>query len=312
MRTYVFGPVPSRRLGISLGVDLTPTKTCSFDCLYCQLSRTRFHTAKRDRFCPPEDVIKELHDVLEEIATPDWITFSGTGEPTLNIDLGFIISELKKFCPAPVCVITNSSLLHLPEVRNELMLADRILPTLTSVDPETFKRIHRPAEGIELEQILSGLKEFSAIFPGSIELEIFVIPGMNDSSEEIEGIRNFVLELAKVDSVYLNTAVRMPLENEVTTADHQKLESFREQLNLRIPITTAFERNIVPARPARWNRANAENEILKLLLRHPCNGEQLKQMLDIEPVRLLQLLGQLEHQNKIRLQKNGEWKLVED
>ncbi len=312
MRTYVFGPVPSRRLGISLGVDLTPTKTCSFDCLYCQLSRTRFHQSERDRFCPPEDVIKELREVLEEIATPDWITFSGTGEPTLNIDLGFIIGELKKFCPAPVCVITNSSLLHLAEVRKELMLADRILPTLTTVNPDTFRRIHRPAAGIEIETILTGLKEFSAIFPGSIELEIFVIPGMNDSDEEVAGLRSFVLEMAKVDSIYLNTAVRMPLENEVATADHQKLESFRERLNLKVPITTAFERNIVPARPARWSKANAENEILKLLLRHPCNGEQLKQMLDIEPVRLLQLLGQLEHQNKIRLQKNGEWKLVED
>lgn len=312
MRTYVFGPVPSRRLGISLGVDLTPTKTCSYDCLYCQLAKTRFHTAKRDRFCPPEDVLSELREVLDEIALPDWITFSGTGEPTLNIDLGHIIRELKTFCQAPVCVITNSSLLYMPEVRNELMLADRILPTLTSVNPDTFSRIHRPVAELKLTEILEGLKEFAKVFSGTIEIEIFVVPGMNDSEEEISGLREFILSLARVDSIYLNTAVRMPLDHEVITADHEKLERFREQLAVKIPVTTAFERNLDPAKPAQWQRANAENEIIKLLLRHPCNEKQLEQMLSIEPERLTQLLQLLEGQQKIRQQKNGEWKLAED
>lgn len=312
MRTYVFGPVPSRRLGISLGVDLTPTKTCSYDCLYCQLAKTRFHTAKRDRFCPPEDVLSELREVLDEIAQPDWITFSGTGEPTLNIDLGHIIRELKTFCQAPVCVITNSSLLYMPEVRNELMLADRILPTLTSVNPDTFSRIHRPVAELKLTEILEGLKEFAKVFSGTIEIEIFVVPGMNDSEEEISGLREFILGLARVDSIYLNTAVRMPLDHEIITADHEKLERFREQLAVKVPVTTAFERNLVPAKPAQWHRANAENEIIKLLLRHPCHEKQLEQMLSIEPERLTQLLQLLAEQQKIRQQKNGEWKLAED
>lgn len=312
MRTYVFGPVPSRRLGISLGVDLTPTKTCSYDCLYCQLAKTKFHTSRRDRFCPPEDVLKELREVLEEIAQPDWITFSGTGEPTLNIDLGFIISEIKKFSEAPICVITNASLLYLPEVREELMLADRVLPTLTTVNEDTFKKIHRPVNDLVLEKILTGLKDFSGVFPGTIEIEIFVIPNINDSEKEISELRQFICSLPKVNSIYLNTAVRMPLDNEIVTADQQKLENFRERLGLSIPVSTAFERNVVPVRPTQWNRANAENDILKLLLRHPCNQEQLEQMLDIEPLRLVNLLRQLEHQNRIKQQKNGEWKLCED
>ena len=312
MRTYVFGPVPSRRLGISLGVDLTPTKTCSYDCLYCQLSKTRFHTAQRDRFCPPEDVLQELREVLAEIAPPDWITFSGTGEPTLNVDLGYIISELKKFNQTPVCVITNSSLLFLESVRKELMLADRILPTLTSVNEKTFSKIHRPVSSLRLENILEGIRLFCEDFSGTIEVEIFVVPELNDSDEEIAGLRNFIQSLKRVDSIYLNTAVRVPLEGEVLTADHLKLQVFRDKLDLNIPVSTAFERNVIPPRPAGWSRANAETEILKLLLRHPCNQKQLAQVLSIEEQRLQNFLQDLEQNGKIKLLSNGEWKLTEE
>lgn len=311
MRTYVFGPVPSRRLGISLGVDLTPTKTCSFDCLYCQLSKTRFHTSQRARFCPPEAVLAELKETLEEIAPPDWITFSGTGEPTLNIDLGLILSELKKFSTAPICVITNSSLLFREDVRRELLLTDRILPTLTSVNSTTFAQIHRPTGDLRHQEILAGLKEFCSMYSGAIELEIFVCPGMNDSSEEITGLRDFVNSLENINSIYLNTAVRVPLDSGIITADHLRLENFRKDLGLSLPVSTAFERNLVPPRPAGWNRANAESEIVKLLLRHPCNEEQLSQVLGIDPLRLAQLLSGLEKAAKVKCQKNGEWKLIE-
>ncbi|MEW6708978.1 MAG: radical SAM protein [Candidatus Riflebacteria bacterium] len=309
MRTYVFGPVPSRRLGISLGVDLTPTKTCSYDCVYCQLSRTKFHTVKRDRFCPPNDVIEELREVLSEIAAPDWITFSGTGEPTLNVDLGFIIAELKKFTQAPVCVITNSSLLHLEEVRNDLLLADRILPTLTTVRQSTFAHIHRPAPGIELNDTLTGLKLFSGVFSGTIEIEIFVIPGINDSDEEIYGLHDFIETLPGITSIYLNTSVRAPLEHEVITADQGRLDRFREKLNLKIPVSTAFEHSLVPLRPANWNRVNASNEIMKLLLRHPCNYEQICQVLGIEPDRLTGIIKKLLDENKIIKLENGDFRL---
>ncbi len=311
MRTYVFGPVPSRRLGISLGVDLTPTKTCSYDCIYCQLSRTRFHTAKRDRFCPPHDVVKELREVLGEIATPDWITFSGTGEPTLNIDMGFIIAELKKITQAPVCVITNSSLIHLEEVRNDLLLANRILPTLTTVRQSTFARIHRPAPGIELNDSLTGLKLFSEVFSGTIEIEIFVIPGINDSDEEIQGLHDFIETMPRISSIYLNTSVRAPLENEVATADQGRLDRFREKLNLKIPVSTVFEHNLIPPRPANWNRKNAGDEILKLLLRHPCNHEQICQVLGIESDRLTTIIEQLLHENQIMKQANGDYRLLD-
>jgi wyosine [tRNA(Phe)-imidazoG37] synthetase (radical SAM superfamily) len=311
MRQYIFGPVPSRRLGISLGVDLTPGKTCSYDCIYCQLSKTQNHGIERSRLCPPEDVLAELKEVLGEIAPPDWITFSGTGEPTLHTDLGYIISELKEFCPAPVCVITNASLIFRADVQTDLLQADRILPTLTSVNQATYEKIHRPAAGLDLPLILKGLRDFSSQFPGAIEVEIFVLPGINDSHEEIEGLKKYLASLPNLNAVYLNTAVRMPLDSKVKTADHLRLEEFKQQLDLKVPVSTAFERNMVPPRPAKWNRSANLSDVFNLLLRHPCHESQLTQVLGCEKSVISKLLKELAMQGKVKRQENGEWRLLD-
>jgi len=309
MRTYIFGPVPSRRLGISLGVDLTPTKTCSYDCLYCQLSKTRFHTSGRDQFCDPEEVIAELREVLSEIARPDWITISGTGEPTLHSGLGFILAEIKKLNNTPSYIITNTSLMHLPDVRNDLMLTDRLLPTVTSIYPATFAKIHRPTSDLRLEDILEGLRIFANAFTGAIEVEIFVCPGLNDSPEEVTGLRNYLMNLGNLESVYLNSAVRSPLEAEIQTADQLRLNNFRAKLNLSIPVTTAFEHNLLPPRASCWNRPAVTSDILKLLLRHPCSEEQLEKVLGSESEKIYQMLDDLSREGKIRRAVNGFWSL---
>jgi len=311
MRTYIFGPVPSRRLGISLGVDLTPTKTCSFDCLYCQLSKTKFHTSTRSQFCDPEEVISELKAVLGEIARPDWITISGTGEPTLHTGLGFILAEIKKLGSAPSCVITNSSLMNLPEVRQELMLADRLLPTITTVNRRSFERIHRPTADLNLEDILEGLQLFSRDYKGAIEVEIFVCPGINDSAAEIAGLRDYLRSLPNLESVYLNTAVRAPVESEAGTADQGLLNSFRMELNLSVPVTTAFEHSFIPPRNSNWNRPALSSDILKLLLRHPCSEKQLEQVLSSAPEKIAALLLELSKQGKVRQTSNGDWALTD-
>lgn len=309
MRTYIFGPVPSRRLGISLGVDLTPTKTCSYDCLYCQLSKTRFHTSQRSRFCDPDEVIKELKEVLNEIDQPDWITISGTGEPTLHSDLGTILAEIKKLNSAPSCVITNSSLLFLAEVRNELLLSDRLLPTISTVNPVTFSKIHRPTADLRLDEILNGLRIFAQDYSGAIEVEIFVCPGMNDSIEEIANLRSYLLTIEKLESVYLNAAVRSPLELDVKTADQGRLNEFRARLNLNVPVTTAFEHNLLPPKVSSWNRPAASSDVLKLLLRHPCSEQQLEHVLGSAPEKIYALLDELSVQGKIKRSANGFWAL---
>jgi len=294
-----------------LGVDLTPTKTCSFDCLYCQLSKTRFHTSTRSQFCNPEDVISELKAVLGEIARPDWITISGTGEPTLHTGLGFILAEIKKLDNAPSCVITNSSLMYMPEVRQELMLADRLLPTITTVNQRSFERIHRPTADLRLEAILEGLQIFSRDYTGAIEVEVFVCPGINDSAEEIAGLRDYLRSLPNLEAVYLNTAVRVPIESAVSTADQGLLNSFRSALNLSVPVTTAFEHSFVPPRSSNWNRPALSSDILKLLLRHPCSEKQLEQVLSSAPDRIAVMLTELMHQGKVRQTSNGDWTLID-
>lgn len=311
MRTYIFGPVPSRRLGISLGIDLTPTKTCSFDCLYCQLSKTKFHTSTRAQFCDHEEVLKELKAVLSEIAQPDWITLSGTGEPTLHSGLGFILAEIKKLNNAPSCVITNSSLMYMPEVRQELMLADRLLPTITTVNQSSFEKIHRPTADLRLAAILEGLRLFSLDYTGAIEVEVFVCPGINDSPEEIAGLRDYLRSLNKLEAVYLNTAVRAPLESNVNTADQSVLNNFRTALNLSVPVTTAFEHSFIPPRSSSWNRPALSSDIVKLLLRHPCSAQQLEQVLSSAPDKIVALLDELSAQGKIKQNRNSDWTLVD-
>lgn len=312
MRQYVFGPVPSRRLGISLGIDITPGKTCSFDCIYCQLSKTRFHTAQRAELCSCEKVLHELEEVLGEIAPPDWLTFSGTGEPTLHSGIGYIISELKRFSPSPVCVITNASLLWLEEVQTDLLMVDRLLPTVTTVKNDTFAQIHRPVKGLKLEKILIGLKEFSEQFSGNIEVEVFVLPGINDSPAEISGLHEYLSSLKNLSAVYLNTSVRMPLESRVLTADHVRLDEFRQQLKLDVPVTTAFEHTEVPPRPARWSRGTTTSDVLTLLLRHPCSLLQLEKALGTKKDVIEKILQTLSVQGKIHLQQNGEWRLIDE
>ncbi|NLV93482.1 MAG: radical SAM protein [Candidatus Riflebacteria bacterium] len=310
MYTHIFGPVPSRRLGTSLGVDLTPTKTCSFDCIYCQLSRTTTHTNHRNEFCKADDVLEELRSVLREVEQPDWITLSGTGEPTLHSGLGYILAEIKKMNNAPTCVITNGSLLHLPDVRKELMLADRLLPTLCTVNQSTYEKIHRPVSSVEVSANLEGLRIFTETYSGAIEIEIFVCPEINDTDQEIEGLSNYLASLKNIESIYLNSAVRMPLEKEVKTADQGKLNKFRDKLNLPIPITTAFEHSFVPAKASAWNRPALSSDILKLLLRHPCSKEQLERVFNASSVQIDKLLNELVKNGTIAQEKDGSWALI--
>jgi len=249
--------------------------------------------------------------VLSEIARPDWITISGTGEPTLHSGLGLILAEIKKLESAPSCVITNTSLMHLPEVRQELMLADRLLPTVSTVNQRSFQRIHRPTSNLRLERILEGLQLFARDYTGSIEVEIFVCPGINDSAEEIAGLRDYLRNLANLESVYLNTAVRVPLEGEIKTADQGLLNNFRTALNLAIPVTTAFEHNFIPPRSSDWNRPAASSDIIKLLLRHPCSEKQLEQVLSSAPDTILAMLCELVTEGKVKQTSNGDWTLID-
>ncbi len=310
MYTHIFGPVPSRRLGNSLGVDLTPTKTCSFDCIYCQLAKTNLHTKVRKEFCDPDVVLKELRQVLAEVQQPDWITLSGTGEPTLHSSLGYVLGEIKKMNTSPTCVITNASTMHMEEVRRELLLSDRLLPTICTVNQKTYEEIHRPVAAIEVKENLEGLRLFSEEFNGAIEIEVFVCPDINDTDEEILGLKKYFESLKNIESVYLNAAVRVPLESSVRTADPLRLNNFRDKLDLSIPVTTAFEHSFVPQKISTWSRPTLSSDILKLLLRHPCSEEQLEKVFNAPREKINTMLGELVEKGAIAQEKDGLWALV--
>lgn len=309
MRTHIFGPVPSRRLGLSLGVDLTPGKTCNFDCLYCQLIQTEQKTIERMAFCSPEVVLKELEETICEITTADWITISGTGEPTLHLQLGEIMAGIKKISSIPVCVITNSSLLWMPQVRDDLQCADHLLPTLTTTFQRTFEKIHRPHPGLSLERILGGLELTVKEFKGSVELELFVCPSINDTEEEIEGLRVFISRLERLSAVYLNAAVRTPLEKSIRQATSQELERFKERLNLSVPVSTALDKKITMKKPARTSLGSGD-DVIKLLMRHPTRTEHIETALNISGEALSAILVELESHGKIVMKSDGTWALT--
>lgn len=306
---HVFGPVPSRRLGRSLGIDLTPAKTCSLNCRYCQLTATEHPTSARREFVPRAEVLAELKARLAEIEPPDWITFSGTGEPTLHAGLGEIIREIRALTPTPICVITNGTLLGRDDVRAELMPADRVMPTLCSTEEAVFQRVHRPAPELGLNGILNGLQRFSAEYRGYLEIEVFILPGINDHPAGVAALGRYLRGLARLTGVYLNTAVRTPIDAELRPASPEEIEVFRRHLGEGLPVSTVYDHSPVPSRQASRRDVTAA-EILALLERHPCDLEQLVAVLGASAHELESKLGELTIEHRVERNPDGTWRLA--
>lgn len=219
---HLFGPVPSRRLGVSLGIDLTPQKACTLNCVYCECGKTDLLTLERKEYVPTTEVIDELRQYLSAAPQLDAVTFSGSGEPTLHSGVGEIIAFLKRAFPRyRVVMLTNSTLLHLPEVRAALMPADLVVPSLDAVSDDVFRRINRPKHELTSAGLIDGLTTFCDAFEGEVWLEVFIIPGINDTEEELALFAQ-VFERLRVDRIQLNSLDRpgavdwleqMPREN---------------------------------------------------------------------------------------------------
>ena len=172
---FIYGPVPSRRLGRSLGVSPIPRKTCTYSCVYCHLGPTTRLTVARESFFPKDEIYDEIASALPE-ADADYVTFSGDGEPTLCKDLGWLIRRCKADFDTPVAVITNGSLLSLPEVREELREADLVMPSLDAGSAGVFRQINRPERSLEFDTVIEGLVAFRNEYPGLIWLEVMLVP----------------------------------------------------------------------------------------------------------------------------------------
>ncbi len=211
MKKLVFGPVPSRRLGFSLGVDLIPRKYCSFDCIYCQLGVTTKTEVERRSFYEPALIVEQVVERVRQGGRIDCISLSGSGEPTLNSDIGWIIDRLKKRISLPVAVITNSSLLNRKDVRKDIMAADIVLPSLDAPSEAVYRQINRPHESLGFAGIVEGLKVFCKEYKGKVRLEIMLINNINNDTEDIEIFKK-IIDKIEVEKVQLNTVVRPPAE----------------------------------------------------------------------------------------------------
>lgn len=212
-RRHVFGPVPSRRLGRSLGIDTVPLKTCDFSCVYCQLGRTRGLAVRRETFFNVSDIVAEVATALShsEPGAIDWMTFVGSGETTLFSRLGSLIRFVKSISDLPVAVITNGSLLHLPKVRNELSAADAVLPSLDAGTEDLYRKINRPRHDLSFSDHVNGLVEFRKEFHGKLWVEVMLLGGINDSTAALGDLAT-ILEIVEPDEIHLSTPTRPPAE----------------------------------------------------------------------------------------------------
>ena len=307
---YVYGPVPSRRLGSSLGIDPIPSKTCNFQCIYCQLGKTTNFTNERRDFYLTEEIYKEMEEAIKQNKEKfDYITFVGSGEPTLYKSLGKLILKAKEFSSKPICVITNGALLYSPEVRRELMNADVVLPSLDAGDEKLFIKINRPHPSIEYEKIIQGYIDFRKEFNGQFWIEIMVMKGINDSKEELVKIKN-KLDLIKPDRIDINVPIRPPIESWVQIPDKNVIpilnDVFGEYNNINFP-----ERGIFSV-----FSSNFEMELKILLERHPMRQEQILETFRVKKFNeqdVLLELNTLASQNKIKkviYNNQTFWKLI--
>ncbi len=223
--SFVYGPVPSRRLGLSLGINIIPFKTCTLDCVYCQCGKTTEKTLERRSFFPINDILSAVRSAVRP-SSPDFLTFSGEGEPTLNQDIGDIIRRLKHEFSIPVAVITNSTLLTDPQVRRDLYATDLVIPSLDAADQRNFAKVDRCHRDLSARDIIEGLKLFRRGFRGKIWLEIMLVKGINDSVEHVVDLRKAAWEI-KPDRVQLNTVVRPPAEKFAKPTSRDDLEQIQ-------------------------------------------------------------------------------------
>jgi len=283
----VYGPVPSRRLGRSLGVNPIPLKTCNYSCVYCQLGRTAHITNQRQDFFPPEEILNEIKRAIEVTGGRshsrgdgdgeiDFVTFIGEGEPTLCKSIGWLIREVRELVDVPIAVDTNGSLLYRKDVRNDLSQADVVMPSLDAGTAGTFRRIDRPHREIGFEAVVKGMEQFRQESDCEIWLEVMLVKGINDSEEELEAIRSR-LEKIEPDRIYINVPIRPPAESWAVPPDNETIALAHAILGDGNVVDIAAEET---GEFSIEGFANPEDAILAIIRRHPMREEQVLETLE--------------------------------
>ncbi len=271
MSKYVFGPVPSRRLGQSLGIDPVPLKTCNWNCIYCQLGRSRPVTNQRKFYCDTLVVLEQVREALnaEHPDGIDWITFVGSGETTLHSGIGEMIRGVKALTDLPVAVITNGSLLYLPEVRDALLLADAVMPSIDAGSKELYKRIDRPHPDLDYRQWVDGLVSFREAYQNNLWVEVMLVRGINDTEEALADIAG-VLERINPDEVHIVTPDRPPVEAWVKPPDEEGL--------MRAHAILGHVAKIIHSATGSFDLGDGTNlidSIVEIITRHPMSESEL-------------------------------------
>lgn len=309
MYKYLFGPVPSRRLGISLGVDLIPKKVCSLDCVYCEVGKTTKLTLERKEYVLYDKVIAELQNFMKDDPDLDYITFSGSGEPTLNSRFGDVLQFIKQNYPKiKIAILTNGTLLHNKNVRDELMQADVILPSLDAVSKDVFDKIDRPNSEINIDNYINGIVSLKQEFKGKIWLEILILKGYNDSRTELLKLKEAIVKI-NPDSVQLNTLDRPGTVDGLQALSHKELQEI-------VDLWQLSNVEIIASPPKREKvksyRKDTETAILETIVRRPCTLDDLHNILGIHVNEINKYLGVLEDKKMIKkeVQERGVFYLV--
>lgn len=299
MSRYIYGPVPSRRLGRSLGIDLVPLKTCTYGCVYCQLGKTTCKTVQRQEWAPLAEVLEELEIRLASRCKPDWITISGSGEPTLHSGIGSLIRAVKAITDIPVAVLTNGSLLWLPEVREALSAADLVIPSLDAGDEFLFGHVNRPHGEITFKKVLDGLYEFRKCFTGQYWLEVFLLGGITGLPAQVHDIAKITGRLAP-HRIHLNTVVRPAAEAFAFPVPRDLMERFAAAFGSNTEVICS-RRNL----PRRGHKGVASEEILALLSRRPCTLEEISAGIDLDRAETSRCVEQLSNLGLLKTEHQG-------
>jgi len=266
---YVYGPVPSRRLGRSLGVDLVPFKTCTYDCMYCQLGHTTDQTTRRTRYVDTDRVLAEVKVKLESAPLPNYVSLAGSGEPTLHAGIGELIAGIKRLTRVPVAVLTNGSLLWDPDVRKALMEADLVMPSLDAGDEATFQQVNRPHRDIAFDAMVDGLAAFTAQFRRLVWLEVMLVDGINATGREARKIAALARRI-RPSRVQLNTVSRPPAEGCARAVPAEHLSRLAQCFGGSAEIISD-----VGSRDPAGSRDDtvSDTSILALLSRRPCTAD---------------------------------------
>jgi len=294
----VFGPVPSRRLGLSLGVDVTTFKHCSYDCIYCQLGRTTVQATERIGFFDPESIADELSGVLSSRGKVDYITFSGSGEPTLYSGLGRLAGYIKEMTDIPVAVLTNGSLLWREDVAQDLSAVDFVMPTIAAGDAGIFKFIHRPPPELTFDRVVQGISDFRQGFGGEVWLEVFLLGGINSVYADVRNIRDICNEINPA-KIQLNTTTRPPAEDFAFPVKRETMIELRDYFGPRAEIISAR----TSYDTAGGGVAATTEDIAGMLRRRPCTAADIADSLGLKQIEVQKHLEKIHAGYRLREEK---------